>query len=316
MMSSERLDDAARAAWLYYVGGNTQDQVAVKLGVSRQVAQRLVSLAAEAGLVKIRIDHAIGSCLALADQLGRRYRLRLCEIVPTDPGAPESVSGVARAAAAEMERWLRRPDPVVMALGTGRTIRAVVGQMLHLDCPQHRAVSLAGTITPTGCDDQHAVIYAMSSRMTGRVFPLPLPTFATSRQERRMLHDMKLVKPVLALAEEADVAFVSIGSLAEGQSALRADGFIGLHEHEDLCRAGAVGEIVGWAFNASGRLLKSGLNTRVASAPLPQPRRTLVVGVSLGAHKVLPLRAALSGGLINGLVTDEATARAILTEAN
>ena len=34
-------DDAARAGWLYYVAGMTQDQIARELGVSRQRAQRL-----------------------------------------------------------------------------------------------------------------------------------------------------------------------------------------------------------------------------------------------------------------------------------
>ena len=35
--------EAARAGWLYYVAGMTQDQSAAELGVSRQRAQRLVS---------------------------------------------------------------------------------------------------------------------------------------------------------------------------------------------------------------------------------------------------------------------------------
>ncbi|RUU08370.1 sugar-binding transcriptional regulator, partial [Mesorhizobium sp. M7A.T.Ca.TU.009.01.3.2] len=47
---SNRLDDAARAGWLYYVAGNTQDQIASTLGISRQTAQRLVSLAVSEGL--------------------------------------------------------------------------------------------------------------------------------------------------------------------------------------------------------------------------------------------------------------------------
>lgn len=40
-----KLDLAARAAWLYYIASNTQDEIAAKLDVSRQVAQRLVALA-------------------------------------------------------------------------------------------------------------------------------------------------------------------------------------------------------------------------------------------------------------------------------
>lgn len=31
---NDRLDDAARAGWLYYIAGNTQDEIAKKLGVS------------------------------------------------------------------------------------------------------------------------------------------------------------------------------------------------------------------------------------------------------------------------------------------
>ena len=69
---SRRLDDAARAGWLYYVAGNTQDQIAAKLGVSRQTAQRLVSLAVSEGLIKVRVDHPIANCLDLAAKLQRR----------------------------------------------------------------------------------------------------------------------------------------------------------------------------------------------------------------------------------------------------
>ncbi|TIV09269.1 MAG: MarR family transcriptional regulator, partial [Mesorhizobium sp.] len=63
---STRLDEAARAGWLYYVAGNTQDQIAAKLGISRQTAQRLVSLAMSEGLIKVRVDHPIANCLDLA----------------------------------------------------------------------------------------------------------------------------------------------------------------------------------------------------------------------------------------------------------
>ena len=52
---ASRLDDAARAGWLYYVAGNTQDEIARKLGVSRQSAQRLVSLAVSERLIKVRL---------------------------------------------------------------------------------------------------------------------------------------------------------------------------------------------------------------------------------------------------------------------
>jgi len=49
-----RLDDAARAGWLYYVAGRTQDEIAAAMSISRQSAQRLVSLAVAERLIKVR----------------------------------------------------------------------------------------------------------------------------------------------------------------------------------------------------------------------------------------------------------------------
>src|SRR5205085_11945645 len=82
--SGNRLDDAARAGWLYYVAGNNQEEIARKLSVSRQTAQRLVSLSVSEGLIKVRLDHPIGRCMELAEKLRQRFALDLSEVVPSD----------------------------------------------------------------------------------------------------------------------------------------------------------------------------------------------------------------------------------------
>lgn len=93
--SINRLDDAARAGWLYYVAGNTQEEIASKLGISRQSAQRLVSLSVSEGLIKVRLDHPIGRCMDLASQLASRFGLDLVEVVPSDPSSQSTTIGVA-----------------------------------------------------------------------------------------------------------------------------------------------------------------------------------------------------------------------------
>ena len=89
--STEKLDLATRAAWLYYVAGNTQNEIAEKLQVSRPVAQRLVAFAVEKNLIRVRVDHPLADCLALADKLSKRYGLSVCEVVPVDNDTPEDV---------------------------------------------------------------------------------------------------------------------------------------------------------------------------------------------------------------------------------
>jgi DNA-binding transcriptional regulator LsrR (DeoR family) len=309
--AATRLDDAARAGWLYYVAGNNQEQIAQKLGVSRQTAQRLVSLSVSEGLIKVRLDHPIGRCMDLANRLQSHYSLDFVEVVPTDPGSTSTVLGVAQSAAAEIERRLKSSDPIVMAIGTGRTLKAAIEQLTPMEASQHKIVSLTGNIAPDGSASFYNVIFGMADAIKARSYPMPLPVIASSRAERDMLLRQPMVKETLALAARADVTFIGIGHL--GQDApLYLDGFITQAELKALQKAGAVGEIVGWAFDAQGKMIDGLTNERVASAPLPSREKSLVVALAMGEKKIPGIRAALSRRLANGILTDERTAEGLL----
>lgn len=309
--NSVKLDDAARAGWLYYLAGNTQDQIAAKLGVSRQSAQRLVSLAVSEGLVKVRIDHPIANCLELASRLSTSFGLAFCEVAPSDPDSDSTVLGVSQIAAYEMEKWLRRETPVIMAIGTGRTLKAAVEYLPPMDCPQHKIVSLTGNIAPDGSAAYYNVVFKMADIITSRSFPMPLPVIASSPAERETLHNQPMIRPTLDLASRADVCFVGIGDLG-AEAPIYIDGFISKDELNELQKAGAIGEIVGWAFDAKGRFIEGITNDRVASAPIPERSGTLVIATAMGSAKLPAIEAALKGQLINGLITDERTAEKLL----
>lgn len=307
-----RLDDAARAGWLYYVAGNNQEQIARKLGVSRQTAQRLVSLSVSEGLIRVRLDHPIGRCMQLAERLTERYALEFAEIVPTDPEAPDALHGVAIAAAAQIERWLRRDQPIVMAIGTGRTLKAAIEQLTPMEASQHKIVSLTGSIAPDGSAAFYNVIFNIAETVKARSFPMPLPVIASSAAERDMLLSQPMIRETHGLASQANVTFVGIGDLGP-DAPLVVDGFINAAELKLLQKAGAVGEIVGWAFDSQGRLLDGLTNDRVASAPLPSRESSTVVAIAVGERKMPGIRAALNRRLVNGLITDERTADALLS---
>lgn len=311
-ITTSRLDDAARAGWLYYVAGNTQDEIAAKLGISRQSAQRMVSLAVSEGLVKVRLDHPIAHCLDLAAQLKKRFGLKMVEVVPTDPGSTSTTLGVADAAADEMTRWLKSEAPIVLGIGTGRTLKAAIERLSPIECPQHKVVSLTGNISPDGSAAYYNVIFNIADKIKARSFPMPLPAIASSPDERKMLHSQPLIQPTLALAAQADVTFVGVGDLGP-KAPLLEDGFITETELKALQRAGAVGEIVGWAFDRDGRLIDGITNDRVASAPLPSRERSLVVALAMGERKLPGILAAVTRRLVNGLITDERTAEGLLT---
>lgn len=312
-VNRDRLDDAARAGWLYYVAGNTQDQIAATLGVSRQSAQRLVSLAVSEGLVKVRIDHPIANCMDLSSRLRQRFGLKYSEVVPTDPGSSSTTLGLSQAIAGVIESWLSREEPIIMAIGTGRTLKSAIEQLRSIDCPQHRVVSLTGNISPDGSAAYYNVVFTMANLVSAPSFPMPLPVIASSREERDMLHGQPMIRPTLEMSRQADVTFVGIGEMTD-EAPLVADNFITAEELKALQADGACGEIVGWVFDADGRIIEGRTNDRVASAPIPSRETSLVIAAAMGARKFPAILAAIRGGLVNGLITDEKTAEALLAE--
>lgn len=308
-----RLDEAARAGWLYYVAGNTQDEIARKLGVSRQSAQRLVSLAVSERLIKVRVDHPIAKCMELGEKIKRRYDLLSCDVVPSDPEAPSSRVGVAQAGAAEMERHLKSNHPKIISIGTGRVLRACVEQLPPMDCPQHRIVSRLGNMMSDGSATAYNVIIRMADRVNAQHFPMPLPVFARTPEEKVLLHNQEPVHNILELARQADVTFVGIGQM-DAEAQLVMDGFVTREEAKALHRVGAVGEITSWVYDRNGKLIDGLINDRVASAPLGGDDDHPVFGIAVGESKVEAIVGALRGRITNALITNEATAELILSK--
>jgi DNA-binding transcriptional regulator LsrR (DeoR family) len=308
---TDRLDEAARAGWLYYIAGNTQDEIARKLGLSRQTAQRLVSLAVSEKLIKVRLDHQIGHCIELSNRLKHHYGLEMCEVAPADPGSTSDTLGVAEAAATELERYLVSQHPIICAMGTGRMLRAVAEQVSPMDCPQHKMVSLVGNIAPDGSASLFDVVSRIGDRVRSPHYPMPLPVIANTVYEKNLLLGQKTLRNVIELARQADVTFVGIGTVDETAALLR-DGFVRQDEIRALMRAGAVGEITGWAFDDEGRLIEGLSNDRVLSVPIEQPAVRRVIGVAMALPRQRAVRGALRGRLINGLITNEAMAELLL----
>lgn len=309
--SHTRLDDAARAGWLYYVAGHTQDEIASVMGISRQSAQRLISLSVAEKLIKVRLDHPIAACLELGERLKKKFGLKFVDIVPTDPSSTSGTVGLAEAGAAELERWLKKSEGLTIAMGTGRTLRSMIDQLAPMECPQHRIVSLTGNISPDGSAAYYNVIFSMADAVKAPHFPMPLPVVVSSHEERDLMHGQPLIKRTLELSARADVSFVGIGELG-ANAPLLLDGFLRAEEMTQLVDAGAAGEVCGWIFGADGKLIDHPFNERVASHPIPPRETSMVIGIARGERKHKAIKAAVHGGIVNGLITDENAAEMLL----
>ncbi|BBU95558.1 hypothetical protein BML2496_14410 [Providencia rettgeri] len=150
----KKMEQAARAAWLYFVAGKTQQEIAHELGLSRQVAQRLISLAKEQGMVQVQITHPITECLRLANEIQQKYHLTHCFVIPSGQLDTEATLDMISVAGAELMEQLIEPDkPQVIGIGSGRTLRSIIDALPYLETSQHQCVSLIGAA------QQHAMIF-------------------------------------------------------------------------------------------------------------------------------------------------------------
>ena len=209
-----RLDQAARAAWLSYVGGITQDEIAQQLGVSRPGVQRLLALARQEGLIKVRIDHPIAGCMALSESISERFGLEFCDVVPSDPEGTRdgSTRYLAVAAAERLSNYLDRSEPLTLSLGTGRAVRAMVEALSRIDRPQHRFVSLVGNVARDGSSNRYDGVMLLADKTGGERFLLPAPVVAGSVEEREALCGQRLYQSVAEVARQSEAAFIGVGA--------------------------------------------------------------------------------------------------------
>lgn len=308
----KKLDQAARAAWMYYVAGKTQHEIADVLGVSRQAAQRLVALASENGLVRVNITHPVADCTALSQRLAQRFGLAVCLVVPSAGMDSISLNRMIAVAGAEvMTQFIDQPQPQVIAVGSGRALRATINEMAGIDRPQHSCVSLIGAIASDGSCTRYDVPLWMAEKTQGKYFILPAPLYADNLADKELWCNHRIYRMVAEKAAQADVTFIGIGQVS-AHCPLHTDGFITDEEVSRLNGAGVVAEIVGHFIGADGRPVPSGMDDRLTSVTIsPRPLKP-VIAFAGGEEKFQAIRAVLNGGWINGLVTDEETANRLM----
>jgi DNA-binding transcriptional regulator LsrR (DeoR family) len=272
-----------------------------------------LATALEKRLVTVSLDHKISGCARLEYELRSRYDLRLCEVVPFDSDDEVVIQQkIAVAGSVIMERYLASEEPIVVALGTGRTLKAVIKALPLLPRPQHQFVSLIGTFAMDGSSNIYDVALSTAEKTGSRYYLLPAPLLVASKEERIRRCENRLYRTVAAIAGRANVTFIGIGQVGPN-CPLQRDGFMSQREVKSLVKAGAVGESSGWMWDLDGELIDlPAYHEKLTSISPQRNSKNPVIAFAGGRAKAKAVRAALKGGWINGLVTDESCAAALV----
>ncbi len=211
---------------------------------------------------------------------------------------------VGRLAAAVLRDAVRGGS--VVGVGDGASVSATADALDEAASPvAATVVPLCGGYWTTGPEREPYRRVAEAFEATPR--GLMAPGLVDDAATRRSLVAHAGVQVVLDLWERLDVALFGIGGPAWSASA------VGDRIERQLETADAVGEVLVAPFDLGGRFVCPALRDRVIAFDARRLGSVPVaIGVAAGEAKVRPILGALRAGVVRTLVTDVATAEAVV----
>jgi len=301
---------AARASWYYYKTGMTQGEIANRLGINRARVINILNDARKDGTVTFHVSGEDAELMALEVQLKEKWGLRDVFLTPV-VSDEELKNALSMAGAQYLEMNLPSKESLI-ALGWGETISGITRNLGRVIPERTSFVTLCGGVMHYLSEHTPANV---GTPLSGFLYPfhvIPTPLMVGSPELRDQLLNEPEVQHVMNMAQLADIAMVGIGSL-KTSTEFEGFGYKSQKELDLLKKRGAVGEMHGEYFNSVGEPLELQHHHRLISIRLETLRKmNHVVGVAGGEDKIEALQAALKGGFIHSLITDEMTAWSLL----
>lgn len=307
---------ASQVARLYFDREMTKVQIAAHLGISRFRVARLIEVARQQGLVRIEFRDIPAQDRELARAVEERWGIDLCIVAVGRPLATGAVAPLARLAASVIPELIG-PEEVI-GIAWGSTLAAVVAELPPRTSPGVHVVQLAGSSARVErVRDPGQLARILAERLGATYHALFAPAFVESPQLRDALLREPEIHATVELFDRISLAIVGIGAFAGGpgsSSSLVQTRVLTDHDLRRLLGAGAVGDLILYPFDASGRIVADRLAGRAMAITIDQLSRVpRLIAIAGGSRKAEAIAGALSTGIIRILVTDEEAAERIVT---
>jgi DNA-binding transcriptional regulator LsrR (DeoR family) len=305
-------DQLYLAARLYYVEGMGQNEVAKFVKVSQAKVSRLLALARERGIVRITVADYEPRDRELEARLRVQLGFSTTIVIKAPDGLPPADlrKTIGLFAAPALESLIEPKDTI--AIAGGRAIHALVQSLPESKNKHPVIVQSMGSVDSTvSTFDAQEIGRLLSQRLGGSFVAMNTPAYVHEKKMRDALLALEQVRAVHASLNQAGLAIVGIGTL--DNSVFIERGIFKERDIAELKTAGAIGEICGRFFDASGKECATSWRDLVMSVELGQLAKIpQVIGVVAGADRSASILAAVAGGFLKGLVIDEPGARALL----
>ncbi len=300
-------DLRVRAAWLYYHGGRTQQQISDKLGISRSSVIKLLEEARRRGEVQIWINAVSDSLFDLGQAVEQAYGLQHVTVVPKCATAAETATAVGAALGRHLSGAIESGQ--VIGLGWGSTLSGALATFRAPHVKGVRVLSLLGGAPENRTINPAELAWRMAGLLEAECLLFLAPLIVDSAETKQRLIEKCGLDQLVAAAEAMDIAVISCGSVAQGETTLSRY-YISAADQVSLIAAGATCETLCHFLSATGESIRHPLHDRIMSVGIEavaQARQ--IVLASGGSGKVAAIRSTIHRVGCHVLITDEAAAQ-------
>jgi DNA-binding transcriptional regulator LsrR (DeoR family) len=312
---AERIQFLADLAEAFYLDELTQMEVADRFQLARPTVSRLLAEARQKGVIEFKINRAFQRDTTIAQRIVEAFGVGRVDVVVLPERKTEKPYQAFGRFAAEVVHGLLAPQSV-FGITLGRAVAATVDGLSLLSPLPIKVVQLCGSV---GADDPtldaHAIVRKLAQAYGCEGAHLFAPFIVETAEVRDSLRKNPTNRNCLDLARKADLALVGIGSVDTIHSALYRGGHVSEAEIRRLQQRGAIGDVGGFSIDAEGQVVDEGGAFFISGIALADFLRIgRRVATATGAQKAAQIAAALRGRMVTHLITDQATARALLEQ--
>lgn len=292
-----------KAAWYYYFDNMTQQQISEFLGIPRMRVVKLLNKARTTGTIQFKIKDDSANRMQLEKKLAVTFNLKDTFIVSSPPSGINANENIAKAAAMYINNRLE--NNAFINMGYGDTQGRILNNLATMVEQPISVVSLTGGVN-------FYLPNNMSSTFNAKLYLIPSPLLVSSKEVVDAIKNEASVNDISRMAQLSSLSVVGIGSMSNNATTLKS-GILTKNDLLYLKLKGAIGDILCHFIDKDGNLVDSNIESRLITTPLDKLRSLKnVIGVAAGDEKVDAIRAALKGGYIDVLITDESTALQLL----
>ncbi len=309
----------SQAAYLYYILGLPQKEVAKRLELSPSTVSRLIKAARDMNIIDIRMNPVHENSVKLHDQLLSAYYLKEVIIAPVYAGM--DADQIKRSAALEGARYIQRiiRDDDILGVAWGGTMNYLI-ELLNPSQKKHtKFVTLHGSIYNLDYDiDVQTLVSRIAKIFSGKRYSMMVNGLLRSEDAVKIIQKEPNIVKVYQMFEQITVSLSGIGAFVPTiTSSLGHSGYLQENELQELIDQGVCGDLMLRFFNKDGKECATNMENRTMAIDYAQYQKIPnKVVVASGENKAQTIAAAIKGRLIDTLIIDSLLAQQLLQLSN